>query len=622
MTHHLRSLIPLLLCGSSLLLLNPTDAHGQAPPRVLEAVDNAKRVTLKGNVHPLARAEFDRGAAGDSLPMTRMLLLLKRSDAQETALQDYLGQQQDKSSPNFHRWLTPQEFGTQFGPADADIQAVTDWLGQQGFQINQVYSGKTVIEFSGTVAQVRAAFGAEIHQYQVEGKLYSANANDPQIPAGLAPVVAGIASLNNFSSKSMRQEVGSFTETKDGLVIPQFTGANGQFYALGPADFARIYNIPSSLSGTGSKIAIVGVSDINVQDFSDFRSLFGLPANVPNIIYNGPNPGVTGAEGEADLDVEWASAVAPSAHIDYIVSEGTLTADPVVLSSLYVVDRNLDDVLSVSFGSCEKSEGTGGNALFQRLWEQAAAQGITVTVSAGDAGSAGCDDFQTEAAATAGLAVSGFASTPFNIAVGGTDFDDNGRQASFWSTTNATGSRESALGYIPETSWNDSCAAPALASNLTTVCASPNGIPAGSGGPSGINAGAFSGYPKPSFQNGVTPVDGARDIPDISLFASDGPASKSFYVVCQADQIAPSSPPSCEPGASGFSFLGVGGTSASAPSFAGILALIEQSERNRVPGSTGRQGNANFVLYKLAGTIGFRSRASRARAPLACSSSA
>jgi Pro-kumamolisin, activation domain/Bacterial Ig-like domain (group 3) len=601
---------PSLRCGSFLFVCilafpfcRATAQTTGVAARITQAIDEKNLVNLKGNVHPLARPEFDQGPVADAQPLRRMLLLLQRSTDQEAALRHFLDDQQSKSSPNYHAWLTPDQFGKQFGPADADIQTVSQWLTSHGFTDIHVGPGRAVIEFSGNVAQVRAAFHTEIHHYIVAGEAHVANASDPQIPAALAPVVAGLVSLHNFPSKSMRHEVGSFTQTKGGDVIPQFTGANGQFYALGPADFAKIYNIPSSLNGTGSKIGIVGVSDINVQDVSDFRSLFGLPANVPSVIYNGPNPGANGAEGEADLDVQWSGAVAQGAHIDYVVSEGTLTADPLVLSALYVIDNNSDDILSVSFGSCEKSLGTGGNALFQRLWEQAAAQGITVTISAGDAGSAGCDDFRTEAAATAGLGVSGFASTPFNIAVGGTDFDDSGRQGSFWSTANAPGSRESALGYIPETSWNDSCSTAATSGNLNTVCANPNGILAGSGGPSGINAGAFAGYAKPSFQNGVTPTDGARDIPDISLFASVGSASESFYVVCQADRIQVGNPPSCAPGAGGtFSFLGVGGTSASAPSFAGILALIEQSERSRVPGSTGRQGNANFALYKLAAT--------------------
>ena len=585
---------------------NVTATQGAAVSvRITQAIDETQTVTLKGNVHPLARPEFDQGLVDDAMPMSRMLLVLQRSPEQRAALQKLMQEQLSKDSPNFHKWLAPQQFGQQFGPADADMEIVKSWLAAHGFYDLKPAAGRTAIEFSGNAGQVRGAFHTEIHRFLVNGEARQANVNDPQIPAALAPVVAAIASLHNFPSKSMRHEVGSFTQTKDGGIVPQFTGSSGQFYALGPADFAKIYDIPSALNGTGSKIGIVGVSDINVQDISDFRSLFGLSANIPNVIYNGPNPGVNGAEGEADLDVQWSGGVAPGAHIDYVVSEGTLTADPVVLSSLYVIDNNSDDILSVSFGSCEKSLGAGGNALFQQLWEQAAAQGITVTVSAGDAGSAGCDDFHTETTATAGLGVSGFASTPFNIAVGGTDFDDNGRQSSFWSNTNAPATRESALGYIPETTWNDSCATAATAGNLNAVCANANAILAGSGGASGINAGAFAGYAKPSFQNGVTPADNARDMPDISLFASTGLVSKSFYVVCQADQIQQGNPPSCAPGTAGsFSFLGVGGTSASAPSFAGILALIEQSERNRVPGSTGRQGNSNFVLYNLAGTTG------------------
>ena len=394
----------------------------------------------------------------------------------------------------------------------------------------------------------------------------------------------------------MRHVVGAFTHSRaTGETTPQFTGSGSPppFFALGPADFAKIYNIPAALDGTGGKIAIVGFSDIDVNDAHNFRALFGLPVNDPVIVNNGPDPGFNGEEGEADLDVQWSGAVAPKAEIDFVTSEGTETADPVVLSAEYVIDNNSDDVMSLSFGICEALLGTENNT-FAALWEQAAAQGITVTVSAGDNGTAGCDDFNTQANASRGIAVSGIASTPFNIAVGGTDFDDVGTQASFWSATNSTdGKKESALGYIHEVPWNDSCAAAATSANLTT-CATPDNIVAGSGGPSTL-------YAKPSFQNGITPNgiasgDNHRYLPDVSLFASDGANSKSFYVICQADAAAN---PSTECASTGsFSFFGVGGTSASAPSFAGIMALIGQSEFNA--GRSRRQGNANQVLYKIA----------------------
>lgn len=572
------------------------------PARVTQSIDETQLVRLKGNVHPLARPESDRGPVGDATPMKRMMLLLQRSPEQETALQEFMAEQMSNESPNFHKWLTPQQFGAQYGPADSDIQTITSWLTSHGFTAIRVAPGRNVIEFSGNVGQVRSAFHTEIHMFSVNGEQRQSNTSDPQIPAALTPVVGGIVSLHNFPSQSMRRVVGQFMHSqKTGETTPLFTTTGGNF-AVGPADFAKIYNIPASLDGTGGNIAIIGFSDIDVTDAHDFRALFGLPINDPVVVNNGPDPGFSSEEGEADLDTQWSGAVAQKATIHYILSEATLTSDPLFLGAEYVIDNNSDDVMSLSFGQCEAGLTSAALSFFNNLWEQAAAQGITVTVSAGDNGTAGCDDFNTATTATFGTAVSGFASTPFNIAVGGTDFDDAGTQTSggFWSTTNTAGTRASAQGYIHEIPWNDSCAATATPTNLTT-CATANGIVAGSGGPSAI-------YAKPAWQNGIIPNgiaagDNHRYLPDVSLFASDGPNSKSFYVLCQADAIQPQppSPPSCVPDTSGnFQFFGAGGTSVSAPSFAGIIALIGQSEATA--GRSRRQGNANVVLYTIAQT--------------------
>jgi len=602
-----------LLFFALILLLGPPRAAAQAtadastsfaqtsavPLRITQAIDETQLVRLKGNVHPLARPEFDQGAVEDWQPMNRMLLLLQRSPEQQVALQNLMEEQQSKDSPNFHKWLTPQEFGARFGPADADIQTVTDWLTRQGFQGIKVGAGRTTIEFSGTVAQVRNVFHTEIHRFAVNGETRQANLSDPEISAALTPVVAGIVSLHNFPRKSMKHNAGAFVRTQDGIVRPLFTTTKGcgpapnfalPCYVVGPADFAKIYNVPTTLDGTGVMIAIVAASNIDPQDVVDFRNLFGLPANFTssNIILNGPDPGKNGAEGEADLDVQIAGMVAPKATVNLVVSEDTLTAASIDLSALYIIDNNIAPVMSESFGACEAGLGTAGNQFYNALWEQAAAQGITVMVAAGDPGSAGCDDFNTEKVATLGLAVSGVASTPFNVAVGGTDFDDVGTQTNFWSSTNAVGTRESALGYIHEMTWNDSCAATATSANLNTVCANANNIVGASGGPSSI-------YAKPSWQSGITTSDNHRDLPDVSLFASDGLQTDSFYLFCEADAIQPGSPPSCASSGS-FSFFGVGGTSTSSPAFAGIMALINQQ--------SGRQGNANPVLYKIATTAG------------------
>src|SRR6266403_1539909 len=245
---------------------------GRVPARVLDTVDDTNRTMLRGNVHPMARAQFDRGAVADAQPVTRILLLLQRSAEQEAALRQLMEEQQSKNSPNYHAWLTPQQFGTQFGPADADVQAVTDWLTAHGFQNIKVAKGKTVVEFSGNAGQVRNAFGTEIRKYNVKGEEHFANASDPQIPAALAPVVRGIRSLHNFHPKAQARQLGSFRRMETGEIRPlfTFTDVNGTFYAVGPADFAKIYNIPpSGADGTGQSIAIVGQSNINLQDVID-----------------------------------------------------------------------------------------------------------------------------------------------------------------------------------------------------------------------------------------------------------------------------------------------------------------------------------------------------------------
>ncbi|MGB8477031.1 MAG: Ig-like domain repeat protein [Candidatus Acidiferrum sp.] len=595
----LRSLSGFLLASAMLVWpgLRTEAQTASVPVRITQAVNEKSLLVLKGNVHPLARSEFDQGAVSDGLPLHRMLLLLKRSPEQEAALQALLDEQQDKSSPNYHAWLTPAQFGRQFGPADADIQTVTSWLQSQGFQIDNVSAGRTVIEFSGNAVQVRSAFHTEIHSYLVNGETHTANNSDPQIPAALAPVVAGPVSLNNFPVKSFIHTLGPFEKSiKTGEITPLFTFPgcrSGNCYAVGPADFRTIYNTAPLLTGTpkidgtGETIAIVGESNINVQDVTDFRKMFGLPQNfsTANIILNGPDPGLNGSEGESDLDVEWAGAVAPGATIDFVTSESTETTAGIFLSAAYIVDNNLAGVMSESFGGCEQLMGTL-NQFHNTLWEQAAAQGITVMVSAGDGGSAGCDNFNTQQTATRGLAVSGFASTPYNVSVGGTDFDDAGIQSQYWNTAPTSIVNlpvpASALSYIHEVPWNDSCAA-----NGITGCTSGNflDIVAGSGGVSTL-------YPKPSWQSGAgVPNDNHRDLPDISLFASIGSNSDSFYIMCQSDAL-PAPGTSCNLTNFRFTFQGVGGTSASSPAFAGIMALVDQKY--------GRQGNANYVLYALA----------------------
>jgi hypothetical protein len=636
--HFLRILL-LFAFFSLLLPLRALAQNAPAPARITQAVDEANLTILKGNTYFLARAKYDRGAAPSSLPMNRMLLVLQRSPQQESALEQLLDQQQDQSSPNYHQWLTPQQFGQQFGPSDQDVEKITSWLQSHGFQVASISNGRTVIEFSGTAGQVQEAFNTAIHKYSVPSKSgaledHWANSADPSIPTALAPVVAGIDTLHNFPRKAMHVVGGAYTKnTETGIIKPlgpatsatsSWTTGCGQqtCYFLGPYDFAAIYNVSAlwngspAIDGTGQTIAIIGESDVDFKDIEGFQNMFGLPTKDPVLVLDGPDPGVVGGdETESDLDLEWSGSVAKGAIIDFVIAATTNTTLGVDLAAQHAVDHNIAPIISESYGICELGVGTTGNQFYSGLWQQAAAQGITVLIAAGDSGSAGCDsqDNPPPAPAEYGLQVSGFASTPYNVAVGGTDFNDLSNPSTYWNASNAATTQASAKGYIPEIPWDDSCTSIAIvffgySSNALTSCNNQNLLDVavwtvgGSGGKSactvndGNNPSSCSGgYGKPSWQTGKgVPSDGKRDLPDVALFASGGYISGSAYIICEAD-FNNNHQPYCS--AQNQEFLTVGGTSASTPSFAGIMSMVVQK-------TASRQGNANYILYQLAAQSG------------------
>ncbi|HEY7302966.1 MAG TPA: S53 family peptidase [Bryobacteraceae bacterium] len=563
-----------LIFGLSCLALSGLVQAGAAAvqPRAVTRIDENVRRTLRGNTHPLARREFDLGPVSADLPMDRMLLVLSRSPQQEAVLQELLRKQHDEGSTEYHHWLTPDQFGQSFGAAETDLQTVTTWLESHGMKVAHVSRGRRIIEFSGTAGEVQDAFRTEIHRYFANGAEHLANATDPQIPAALASVVTGIATLHNFKThpQSMMTPA-TFRQQASG---PQFNSGSGE-HALSPADYAVIYNInplyQAGITGKGATIGVVARSNIKLQDVIDFRHNFGLSGNAPQIVLNGPDPGDLGGgeEAEAVLDASWSGATAPGSTVKLVVSGSTNATDGVFLSELYIIDNNLADVMTASFGSCEAHFTQGQAAVISALAEQAAAQGITYAVAAGDSGSAGCDDPNTETQATGPLSVNILASTPYTIAVGGSSFAE-WETAPFWNSKNSpTGS--SAISYIPEVTWDETC--------MQDQCPA---LWAGGGGVSRI-------FSKPAWQSGVAgiPNDEARDVPDIALTS----AGHDPYLICLAG--------SCEATSRGqIHFAGIAGTSAAAPAFAGVMALVKQK-------TGARQGQANYKIYRLAATENF-----------------
>lgn len=593
--------------------------------RIVQPVNENSRVTLHGYIHPLANAADDRGAAPDSMPVERMHLVLKRSASQEATLHQLISDMHTPGSASYHKWLTPDQFGQQFGPSDQDLATVESWLASHGFEITGVKPGRQEIEFSGNVAQLRDTFHAQIHQYVVKGETHYATATNPQIPAALAPVISGFTSLNNFHVERYSHPLGSAEyNPKTDKATPQWTiGGNGSYnFVLSPKDFGVQYDLPNpslnttysgtTYDGTGQTIAIINDSNINVALVNQFRSLFGLSNNPPQVVIDGNDPGIDGNNNpdgpngdsiEAYLDVEWAGAVAPGATVDLVIGADTALESGLYLAAEHAVYANVAPVISISFGACEMSLGST-NEFFNALWEQAAAQGITVMVSSGDNGSAGCDNDNSQYFAVDGQQVNGFASTPWNVAVGGTDFyysdyaSGGASVGNYWSLTPSnTNPAQSIKGVIPEQPWNNSQYGLNLTNyydltGYTTIAAGSGGASnaavcsAGYDSTTGACTGTTTGYAKPAWQSGTgVPADKVRDLPDVSLFAADG-FNASYYPECYADG-------DCQPATSGgtVQITGVGGTSASAPAFAGMMALVNEKY--------GRQGQADFVLYPL-----------------------
>lgn len=573
--------------GTALTVLLSTVCFAAQPDRIIGSIDNGQTVPLRGSVHAKAQAQYDAGPVESAMKLPYITMMMRPSGAQQASLERLLKEQQDPASPNYHKWLTPEQYAQRFGLGTGDLSKVGAWLESQGFRIVQTARGQNWIAFSGTAALVESAFHTQIHYFDVEGERHFANATDIEIPEALDGIVVGFRGLTDFALKPMgiRQVPNEFFPL---MAQPFYTSGGSHF--LAPDDIAMIYDITAlynaGFNGTGQSMVIVGQTDIDMADLKAFRSGFGLPAIVTSgssanfkdiVVPNSPDPGTTADLAEADLDLEWSNAVARKAFI-YFVTAAT-SVGGVFLSAQYAIDNNLAPVISMSYGGCES-----GNVQFipgnEPLMQQASTEGITFMASSGDEGAAGCDS-DTSKTATGGLAVNYPASSPEVTGVGGTEFNEAG--GNYWNSSNDPVTGRSAISYIPEIGWNDTSL------NIEHGL----GLAASGGGASscGVDSGntCEAGFPKPSWQTGTgVPNDGVRDVPDVSMAAS---ADHDGYILCSGG--------SCAGGIAGAVSANsiVGGTSAAAPIFAGIVVLLNQFVGVK-------QGNINQKLYPLAQNAG------------------
>lgn len=624
----------LFVCSLVVSTISAT-ALAQTTPKVIRVrgdIDDKKTVAFSGNVRPEVNSANDRGPVDDSMQLASMHLLLARSPESQAAFEQYLSDLQNPRSANFHKWLTAVQIGQMFGPADEDIARLTAWMTAKGFTGISITPAKTLVEFSGTAAQVRAAFHSSVHNLSVRGVAHIANINNPEIPEALAPVVAGVLPVNDFKPRTML--------TKRHAPVKPAAAASGGFQLVGAADLATIYNFnplfKAGITGKGQTIVVLEDSDVfSLDDYAAFRKAFGLTRLYPTgntmsqVHPTGSvactDPGINGADGEAAIDVEWASAAAPAAQIVLAACADSRSSGAANFGGFIALENMLatstpPSIVSISYGESENEIGAAGNLFINNLYAQAVAEGTSLFVSSGDEGAASSDADQYNA--THGIAVSGFTSTPYNVSVGGTDFGDTflGEASYYWNATDGA-NYQTAKSYVPEIPWNDSCASQLI--YLTEGYSSPVGpagfcnsstaltddayisTGSGSGGPSGCATGAATtrgvvggtcaGYAKPSWQAGLfgNPSDGVRDIPDVSLFAANG-VWGHYYAVCYSDTNVSRTEGDAGPcNGDPSTWAGFGGTSISSPIWAGMQALINQRT-----GAT--QGNPNPVLYSMA----------------------
>ena len=513
-------------------------AAAAAPDRITRTVDAGRTRTVAGARHRLAQPQFDRGAVDPAMEMNYLTLLVRPSATQQAEMERLLADQQNPASPLFHRWLTPEEYGDRFGLSAGDVARVEAWLRSQNLTVEATARGRNWIAFSGNAGQVSRALHTPIHRFQKDGETHFANTADPAVPEALADVVAGFLGLNDFYLKSMAVPV-----------PPDYTA--GATHFLTPADFTTIYDLAplyqAGIDGSGQSIAVVGESGVLLSDLQAFRKRYQLPPHDPVLIpYTGTDPGINGAQVEGNLDLEWAGAIAPSATVYYVYGPNPFTA---IVSA---VNLDVAPVISVSYGACEIDF---SDTYYRSIAQQANAQGITILAASGDSGAAGCDSQESEPLATRGRMVDFPAVLPEVTGVGGTQFVEGG--GNYWSPTNSA-AYGSALSYIPEAAWNESSTA---------------GLGSGGGGASQF-------YAKPGWQSGPgVPADAARDVPDVALSAA---VHDAYFITYQGLN------------------AGVGGTSASAPSMAGLIALLNQYQvMNGFQAQPGL-GNINPQLYRLS----------------------
>jgi hypothetical protein len=523
----------------------------------------------------------------------------------ETALTRFISQLTDKSSPLFHKYLSPGQFAARFGPTPAAIAAVESQLRASGLTVTKVARDGLVVGFKAPASRVESAFRTGLRRYRLaNGEIGRARTAPLRVPAAIARYVTSVVGLDTTVKlrpagvlRAPKSKIGTYPGAKapkfihptgsptacsdaataaqefGGLTDDQIANAYGAFGLYGAGD-----------TGAGQHIAVFELEPFAMSDLQTFdQCYFGSTVASQMLgrlhIHNVDGGLGTGSGGgEAILDIQDVSAFAPGANIDvYQAPNSTFGSFD---EYLQIVNDNVDKIITTSWGNCEQAIQKGAPGVQQAenlVFQQAAAQGQTVFSAAGDTGSDSCNAFRTITPVSPILSVDDPSSQPYVVAAGGTTMDNATQPAAehVWNDGAVWGAAGGGISESwPMPAWQLNSTVPGVVNSGVTTQA--NAFEA-----------ADLGNPSYAFcaseSNAGSVEDGCREVPDVSANADEFTGAVTIYI------------------AEFGGWLTIGGTSSAAPMWAGMLADVNASStcKNNVATANG-VGFVNPLLYSVA----------------------
>jgi hypothetical protein len=551
------------------------------------------------------------GAVSGATTQTGALVLRPRDEA---ALKQFIGEVSDSRSASFHRYLAPGAFASRFGPTQATIEAVKSQLAGDGLRVTNVASDGLIVSFTGSASQVERAFQTRLARYRLaDGTVGQATTTSVAVPSSIAGAVAAVVGLNDLvrmrphslvhapaSARGVRPaaRAGSLAHPAGspsacanaqhaaqqfgGLTDDQIANAYGAFGLYGAGDRAA-----------GQHIAVFELEPFAPSDIKTFDTCyFGETAaaqmaeRLHTIPVDGGQPTGQGS-GEAILDIEDVSAIAPGATID--VYESPNNTFGVLDQYAAIVNNDTDKVVTSSWGLCEQAVQLGAPGTQQAesfLFEQAAAQGQSVFSAAGDTGSDDCNAFRAPVppAGQNPLSVDDPSSQPYAVAVGGTTIDNAATQPPQEHVWNDGAQWGAAGGGISMSwampSWQQGSRVPGIVLPGSSDYAQANSVESRFEYPPGFCQAYLAGASSSTL---------CRTLPDVSAQADEFTGAVTIF---STEFENPETPDG---------WITTGGTSSSAPIWAALLAVANASPTCAAnPATASGVGFVSPLLYAVA----------------------